>query len=407
MAQERPSGLGTDYEIQPEGLVLTRRPFKTLKFFTMALLQYFGQLLSYLVSHKLLLLIACLVFSGWSTLSTVEGPHEQVMKEASAYLQYALWWVGLGIASSIGLGSGLHTFVLYLGPHIAMFTIKATLCGRVDLKSAQYDTALFGKQPTWEHKDCMDFGGPLFPKAASSDRFRVPLLPILHEVHWEAVLWGVGTALGELPPYFVSRAAKLSGERLKEFEDLKLKSSSDESANAVTRYLYKLKSWMIEFFQQLNFKHYKFWTILIFASVPNPLFDLAGIMCGQLLVPFWSFFIPTLIGKALLKTHLQTIFVILLCNNQLVEHLESSLRQVFQHMPAVSGFVSQLLIQLEKIEHNYHNAPATNKETSWKFSIPLLWNTVVWIMIIGFFSSIINATAQSYLFEKQRKERES
>ncbi|GMH17793.1 hypothetical protein Nepgr_019634 [Nepenthes gracilis] len=35
--------------------------------------------------------------------------------------------IPLGIASSIGLGSGLHTFVLYLGPHIAQFAIKALL----------------------------------------------------------------------------------------------------------------------------------------------------------------------------------------------------------------------------------------------------------------------------------------
>jgi hypothetical protein len=30
----------------------------------------------------------------------------------------------LGIASSIGLGTGLHTFVLYLGPWIAKVIIK-------------------------------------------------------------------------------------------------------------------------------------------------------------------------------------------------------------------------------------------------------------------------------------------
>ena len=30
-----------------------------------------------------------------------------------------LWWVGLGVLSSVGLGTGLHTFILYLGPHIA------------------------------------------------------------------------------------------------------------------------------------------------------------------------------------------------------------------------------------------------------------------------------------------------
>lgn len=40
-------------------------------------------------------------------------------------------------------------------------------------------------------------------------------------------------------------------------------------------------------------------------KVPNPLFDLAGIMCGQFGIPFWKFFTATLIGKAIIKTHIQ------------------------------------------------------------------------------------------------------
>ncbi|KAL1803666.1 hypothetical protein ACET3Z_032313 [Daucus carota] len=39
--------------------------------------------------------------------------------------------------------------------------------------------------------------------------------------------------------------------------------------------------------------------------VPNPLFDLAGIMCGQFGIPFWQFFLATSVGKAIIKTHLQ------------------------------------------------------------------------------------------------------
>jgi hypothetical protein len=42
--------------------------------------------------------------------------------------QQVLWWgywVGLGILSSVGLGTGLHTFLLYLGPYIASVTIAA------------------------------------------------------------------------------------------------------------------------------------------------------------------------------------------------------------------------------------------------------------------------------------------
>jgi vacuole membrane protein 1 len=37
----------------------------------------------------------------------------------------------LGVASSIGLGTGLHTFVLYLGPHIAKVTMVANECNSI------------------------------------------------------------------------------------------------------------------------------------------------------------------------------------------------------------------------------------------------------------------------------------
>ena len=40
-------------------------------------------------------------------------------------------------------------------------------------------------------------------------------------------------------------------------------------------------------------------------QIPNPLFDLAGITCGHFLVPFWTFFGATLIGKAIVKMHIQ------------------------------------------------------------------------------------------------------
>ena len=33
------------------------------------------------------------------------------------YVLWCGWWVGLGILSSVGLGTGLHTFLLYLGTY--------------------------------------------------------------------------------------------------------------------------------------------------------------------------------------------------------------------------------------------------------------------------------------------------
>jgi hypothetical protein len=48
-----------------------------------------------------------------------------------AFSEFAIWWIALGVASSIGLGTGLHTFVLYLGPHIAKVTMAANECNYV------------------------------------------------------------------------------------------------------------------------------------------------------------------------------------------------------------------------------------------------------------------------------------
>ena len=38
---------------------------------------------------------------------------------------WCAWWVGLGVLSSVGFGTGLHTFLLYLGPHIAAVSMIA------------------------------------------------------------------------------------------------------------------------------------------------------------------------------------------------------------------------------------------------------------------------------------------
>lgn len=116
---------------------------------------------------------------------------------------YISIWVNCSFILLFGSGSGLHTFVLYLGPHIALFTLKAVQCGRVDLKSAPYDTTQLSRSASWLDKNCSEFGPPLFQSVYDS---QVPLSSILPQVQLEAILWGIGTAIGELPPYFISRA---------------------------------------------------------------------------------------------------------------------------------------------------------------------------------------------------------
>ncbi|KAJ0525086.1 hypothetical protein HanHA300_Chr09g0307971 [Helianthus annuus] len=92
-------------------------------------------------------------------------------------------------------------------------------------------------------------------------------------------------------------AASISGEKIDAADELDASSTED---NGVASNLNNMKRWLLSHAQYLNF-----FTILILASVPNPLFDLAGIMCGQFGIPFWEFFLATLIGKAIVKTHIQ------------------------------------------------------------------------------------------------------
>ena len=49
----------------------------------------------------------------------IQGLHTPVITEVHAILEFVVWWVGLGILSSVGLGTGMHSGMLFLFPHIA------------------------------------------------------------------------------------------------------------------------------------------------------------------------------------------------------------------------------------------------------------------------------------------------
>ncbi|KAG2195486.1 hypothetical protein INT47_012030 [Mucor saturninus] len=206
----------------------------------------------------------CLAFLA--IINEIKGPHQIVLEMIQQQCVWYGTWFLLGVASSIAVGTGFHTFVLFLGPYIAEVTLAANACHSAQLLTRNPDS--------FRLIDCI--GENHFSSF-------VTVWAVFRQVHWESFAWGAGTAFGELPPYFIARAVAESGEKVHEKDNV-----------------------VLQMIQKLGF-----FGIFLFASVPNPLFDLAGITCGHFKIPFSTFFGATFLGKACVKASIQSLLVIL------------------------------------------------------------------------------------------------
>lgn len=82
--------------------------------------------------------VAIIIITVLSALIHVPGQHQVMINGIRSQLWFALYWLGLGVLSSVGFGTGLHTFLLYLGPHIASVTLAAYECNSLDFPSPPY-----------------------------------------------------------------------------------------------------------------------------------------------------------------------------------------------------------------------------------------------------------------------------
>ena len=85
-----------------------------------------------------------------------------------------------------------------------------------------------------------------------------------------SILAGAGAAIGELSGYLAGFSGQAVVENSERYE--------------------KVVRWM---------RKYGDVTILVLAFIPNPLFDLAGVIAGVLKMPVWKFLIYCVIGKVL------------------------------------------------------------------------------------------------------------
>eukprot|EP01116_Phalansterium_solitarium_P025732 TRINITY_DN9986_c0_g1_i1.p1 TRINITY_DN9986_c0_g1~~TRINITY_DN9986_c0_g1_i1.p1 ORF type:complete len:405 (+),score=111.41 TRINITY_DN9986_c0_g1_i1:95-1309(+) len=361
--EERLKAFRAQQLINRQKVTLFRAPFRTLRIFTIVAFRYTRDALYFVLSHQKLVTLFAFLSALLALAYYLPGEHQQQLRYFETTLALGGWWVLLGILSSVGLGSGLHTFMLYLGPFIAKVTMAAYEC-----RSLDFDT----------------YGANSFICPEGAAVTAVTMFNILRKVQFEALLWGAGTAIGELPPYFVARAAALAGQKDDEIEE--------ELAAHPNSYMPRIKARLHALLLRFGF-----FGILLFASIPNPLFDLAGVTCGHFLVPFATFFGATFIGKALVKAHIQTVFVITIFNQSLLDYLILTIERSF---PSFQGKIDAFVQGEKKKFHGGAHVPGHDS----KGVLARMWDVFLIIMLLYFLVSIINSSVQSYLAEQDAKQ---
>uniref|UniRef100_A0A671UYR9 Vacuole membrane protein 1 n=1 Tax=Sparus aurata TaxID=8175 RepID=A0A671UYR9_SPAAU len=362
-----------------ENLVLWKKPLLTLYYFTLELLITLKEWIWRLWHQRQTVFGLLILLILLSIAYCIDGTHQKYVRYMEKKTLWCAYWVGLGILSSVGLGTGLHTFLLYLGPHIASVTLAAYECGSVDFPEPPYPDQIVCPQQE------------LVGSAAIHGS--ISLWTIISKVRLEACMWGAGTAIGELPPYFMARAARLSGADPDDEDYQRFEEILDQTQSAQD-FATRAKVAVQKLIQRVGF-----FGILACASIPNPLFDLAGITCGHFLVPFWTFFGATLIGKAVIKMHIQKLFVIVTFSRHIVEQMVSLIGAVPLLGAALQKPFREYL-EAQKAKLHHHTGEGIPTEESW---LSWLFEKVVVIMVCFFVCSIVNSMAQSYAKRKQHE----
>lgn len=184
-----------------ESLTITQRPVDTLHVFLLGIGHLLSQFLNYL-KFKVKFLSICLVSLTLFYILlnfNIIGDYRHIYDLIVFYTEFTVWWVGLGILSSIGLGSGLQSGVLFVFPHIIECSITAQLCNCLDFDS---DSNMWFRQ-----SDTLF----AFPDNANDRHIPLTFFGLWKKIIVVCFLQATGTAIGEIPPYYMTRSARLAG----------------------------------------------------------------------------------------------------------------------------------------------------------------------------------------------------
>ena len=288
-----------------ENLTLWSRPVETTRLFLIVLFNFLMRPVRWCLdmsNAKIVGPVAAALLALYAA-RFVEGPHLTPMKELEHKFWYVVWWFGLGVASSVGLGTGAHTGTLFLFPHVCAVVRTAENRKKIDFDHTYNSWSLVPKLAGGFKYD------NVYPKDQLASLPEPTYWSLFFELLFPVIVWGVGTALGELPPYLIAYSHAKVGEVDEEYEEMKaaLKKSKNKKGQdlSIMGLVHAMEKWMIDFLNNNGF-----WGVLLFASYPNALFDMCGLCCGHSMMPMWKFLIAVSIGKGFIKAPCQELLFV-------------------------------------------------------------------------------------------------
>ena len=345
-------------------LVFHKRPLTTTIRFSEAVFGFLKRGIVNLSSHPLTQFVALPLLTIWISALNFDGPHVALQSGISYWLKYVTWWLGLGVLSSIGLGTGMHSGLLFLFPHIFAIAASAEKCNNLNFDSSvNMWSSTFSPGQTFN--------------CESPEKSYVTFWALVLKAALPCLLWGAGTAIGELPPYAASYAARKAGQADEELEEA-LETSKQDT-------LGRMKTWMVDFLQKNGF-----WGVLLMAAWPNAFFDLCGLCCGHFLMPFWTFFSAVFIGKAIIKVGGQLLFFTALFSRSSREVFKAALGNFVEQI----GFKKSLVIEsLDKVLSTF---TGTNSATaSGETIVGKAFQWIIFLLIATFLKSCAEQIAQA------------
>jgi hypothetical protein len=300
--------------LESHELTLWRHPIQTIQYFVLAVYEALPKQWPFSVTSTTSIVVvtaASLSFHLYGKSGWLDSSESSTIQDICRWLEISvaetLFWIGCGVLSTIGLGSGVQTGALFLFPHVCRLALA------------------------WSKEQQQD------------DKLQAPsLVALLWSVAIPGFWSGGGSAAGELVPFLLARVIRQSGkdpfdllnvldgnppprsfdrddvrsapsrvgsqDSLSSADSMSDQDSFDESSER-SRSIWTprllLSNTRVAMESQLSTN--TFWKIFALAVVPNALFDLAGLVCGASSDVTWlQFFSATWMAKALVRTPAQT-----------------------------------------------------------------------------------------------------